>query len=124
MPIAAPRPCCHPGCGVLVRDGTGRCPKHPKPEWQKKATETKRIGGRRRQALRAALFAADPLCAECQRQGRVTLATERDHVVPLSEGGTEDVSNTQGLCEPCHDAKSKTESARGVRRSWAGARQP
>ena len=36
MPSAAPRPCSHPGCGGLVRDGTGRCPKHPKQSWAKK----------------------------------------------------------------------------------------
>lgn len=124
MPIAAPRPCSHPGCGVLVRDGTGRCPKHPKPQWQKKATETKRIGGRRRQALRAALIAANPLCAECSRQGRVTLGEERDHIAPLGEGGTEDESNTQLLCVPCHKVKSDAEAARGVRRAWAGYRAP
>ena len=124
MPIAAPRPCTHPGCGVLVRDGSGRCAKHPKPQWQKKATETKRIGGRRRKALRAALIDANPLCAECSRQGRVTLGDERDHIVPLAEGGTEDVDNTQLLCVPCHKAKSEAEAARGVRRSWAGYREP
>ena len=117
MPNAAARPCSHPGCGALVRDGSGRCEKHPKPQWEKKPTETKRIGGRRRQALRAALFAADPLCAECQRQGRVTLAAERDHIVPLAEGGTEDASNTQGLCVPCHEKKSEAERQRAQRRA-------
>lgn len=119
MPVAAPRPCTHPGCSALVRDGSGRCAKHPKPEWAKKATETKRIGGRKRQALRAALFAADPLCAECKKQGRVTLAVQRDHIVPLAEGGTEDASNTQGLCLPCHEAKSQLERQRAQRR-WRG----
>lgn len=117
MPSAAPRPCTQPGCGALVRDGSGRCAKHPKPEWAKKQTETKRIGGRRRQALRAALFAADPLCAECKRQSRVTLAAERDHIVTLAEGGTEDVSNTQGLCIPCHEIKSEAERLRAHRRA-------
>lgn len=117
MASAAPRPCTHPGCSALVRDGSGRCPKHPRPEWAKKVTETKRIGGRRRQALRAALFEADPLCAECKKLGRVTLGAERDHIVPLAEGGSEEVSNTQLLCLPCHEAKSLVERQRAQRRA-------
>lgn len=123
MPIAAPRPCTHPGCGVLVRDGSGRCANHPKPQWSKPATATKRITGRKLQAMRADLFARDPLCAECKRQGRVTLATQRDHIKPLAEGGADTDDNVQGLCAPCHDAKSKTEAARGVRRAWGNYRE-
>ena len=123
MPIAAPRPCTHPGCGILVRDGTSRCPKHPKPQWSKPATATKRITGRKLQTMRAELFARDPLCAECRRQGRVTLATQRDHIKPLAEGGADDSSNVQGLCAACHEAKSKAEAARGVRRAWGNYRE-
>lgn len=124
MPSAAPRPCSHPGCGVLVRDGTGRCAKHPKPTWQKKPEAAKRITGRRLQKLRADLFERDPLCADCRRNGLVVLATQRDHIVPLEEGGQDIESNVQGLCVACHDAKSKAERARGVRRAWAGYREP
>lgn len=118
MPSAAPRPCTHPGCGVLVRDGSGRCARHPKQSWAKKPTAAKRITGRTLQRLRRELFERAPLCAECQRQGRVTLATQRDHIVPLEEGGEDVETNVQGLCAACHDVKSKTERARGVRRAW------
>ena len=119
MPIAPPRPCTHPGCGVLVRDGSGRCAKHPKPTWTKKAQAPKRITGRRLQRLRAELFARDPLCADCRRQGRVTLATQRDHILALEEGGQDVEANVQGLCIACHDAKSEAERARGVQRAWS-----
>lgn len=117
MAKAAPKPCGHPGCGVLVRDGTSRCPKHPNEAWAKKPTATKRVTGRRLQAMRADLFSRHPLCVECQRLGRVTLATQRDHIKPLAEGGADDADNVQGLCEPCHDAKSQTESIRGRHRA-------
>lgn len=70
--------------------------------------------------MRAALFARDPLCAECRRHGRVTLATQRDHVVPLAEGGKDDESNEQGLCNDCHEAKSLAEALRGRRRAAGG----
>jgi 5-methylcytosine-specific restriction protein A len=124
MSNAPPRPCSHPGCGVLVRDGSGRCPKHPKKAWAKPVNETKRITGRRLQAMRVELFTRKPLCEECERLGRVTLATVRDHRIPLAEGGPDDTTNEQALCEPCHAVKTKAESARGVRRSWAGYREP
>jgi 5-methylcytosine-specific restriction endonuclease McrA len=29
-----------------------------------------------------------------------------DHVIPLSAGGTDDESNLQALCKPCHDRKT------------------
>ena len=117
MAKAAPKPCGHPGCGVIVRDGTSRCPKHPREAWGKKPTATKRVTGRKLQAMRAALFSANPLCVECQRLGRVTLATQRDHIIPLAEGGKDDDENVQGLCHDCHDVKSQAESGRGRQRS-------
>lgn len=67
--------------------------------------------------MRAALFRRDPLCAECKRNGLVRLATQRDHIIPLAEGGLDDDSNTQGLCHECHEGKSLAESLRGRRRA-------
>lgn len=78
--------------------------------------------GRPLQRAREALFAADPLCVECKRHGLVTLATQRDHIKPLEEGGVDSVENTQGLCNYCHDEKSKAERERGLRR-WAAYRE-
>src|SRR5205085_3978463 len=112
MPQSAPRPCTQPGCGRLVFDGSGRCAVHPRPAWAKKAEAPKRITGRRLQRLRAELFARDPLCAECQRHGRITLATQRDHVKSLGEDGTDTEDNVQGLCDDCHEAKSLAEAIR------------
>ena len=123
MPSAAPRPCSHPGCGVLVRDGTGRCPKHPKQSWSKKPTAVKRITGRALQRLRAELFEREPLCRPCRLAGRVTEATMRDHIKSVEEGGTDDLDNIQPICEACHAVKSAEERARGVRRAWNGYRE-
>ena len=80
-----------------------------------------RVRGRKLQRQRATLFRREPLCAECERHDRVAVATQRDHIVPLSEGGADDASNEQGLCAECHEVKSKAEAARGVRR-WAKGR--
>lgn len=86
---------------------------HPRPAWLKNAGTTKRVTGRRLQQMRAAMFAADPLCAECKRHGRVTLATVRDHIKPLAEGGADSDDNAQGLCLDCHDEKTLAEALRG-----------
>ena len=121
MPKAAPKPCNYPGCGVLVRDGTSRCSKHQREAWAKPPTAAKRVTGRRLQVMRESLFSSNPLCVECERLGRVMLATQRDHITPLAEGGTDDDSNVQGLCHACHEAKSMAESQRGTQRArWGG----
>ncbi len=102
---------------MLVRDGSGRCSKHPREAWSKSPTPTKRITGRRLQTLRDRLFSSNPLCVACERLGRVTLATQRDHIKALAEGGTDDDSNVQGLCQDCHEGKSLAEALRGRRRA-------
>ena len=117
MPQSAPRPCSHPGCNVLVRDGTGRCEQHPRPAWTKKTTATKRITGRRLQRMREQLFERNPLCVECQRLGLVELATQRDHIKSLEEGGLDVPENTQGLCAQHHEEKSLAERIRAQARS-------
>lgn len=113
MPQAAPKPCTQ--CGTLVRDGSARCDQHKAAAWVK-TVPYKRESGRRLQRKRVELFTREPLCRECTKQGRVSLAEIRDHITPLAEGGSDDDSNVQPLCTSCSDAKTKRESARGVRR--------
>jgi 5-methylcytosine-specific restriction protein A len=62
------------------------------------------------------VLAEEPLCRSCREAGLVAVSTIVDHIKPLSEGGSDDRSNKQGLCEPCHLAKSKAERARAARR--------
>lgn len=112
MPRAAPRPCTKLGCRTLVSDGSGRCSTHPREAWVK-CTPTKRITGRRLQAMRASLFSRHPLCVKCLEQDLAVPATERDHVIPLAEGGADDETNEQALCAACHEVKSIAESQRG-----------
>ena len=73
--------------------------------------------------MRADLFRRQPLCEPCHEAGRVTLATIRDHRIPLAEGGADDVTNEQAICDDCHSIKTKAESARGVRRAWGNYRE-
>lgn len=102
----------HPGCRALARQGS-RCDAHAVAAWSAPARHaTKRTRGRKLQAMRAALFARQPLCEECERAGRVTVATQRDHRIPLAEGGADDERNEQALCDACHELKSHAESVR------------
>jgi 5-methylcytosine-specific restriction enzyme A len=83
-------------------------------------TAAQRIRGRRLQTLRAQLFDASPLCVCCQQAGRVEVATVRDHIRPLSEGGTDDPANIQPLCAACHARKTDDEARRGAARVTGG----
>ena len=76
-----------------------------------------RLRGAELQQRRRLLFQQEPLCRACRQQERVSPATVRDHIIPLGEGGTEDESNAQPLCQDCHDAKTKEEARRGRRRA-------
>ena len=55
--------------------------------------------------------AKHPLCAECERHGRVTPVYLVDHIRP-HEGNYDlfwDEANWQSMCNPCHEEKHKGE---------------
>jgi 5-methylcytosine-specific restriction protein A len=70
-----------------------------------------RIAGRQLQAIRERHFRHYPLCVICERKGRVSLAMELDHIVPLHKGGQDIPSNRQGLCSECHEEKTRQDRA-------------
>jgi 5-methylcytosine-specific restriction protein A len=81
-------------------------------------------GGRPWRRKRARVLAKDDgLCRTCRRKGRVTVATQVDHVVALAEGGTDDEGNLASICDDCHEAKTLAESkrARGLPVTVPGA---
>lgn len=72
-------------------------------------------GGRPWRRKREAILQRDKYT--CQRCGIVTIDLEVDHIVNIAQGGTEDDSNLQALCIPCHQAKTAAESAQGAGRA-------
>jgi 5-methylcytosine-specific restriction protein A len=110
MPQRPMRPCTHPGCRELTRGG--RCERHRRPSWEAEQKPT-RLRGRRLQRERDRLFSEQPLCVQCQSRGITRVATQRDHIVPLAEGGEDTRDNTQALCDECHEFKSQAEALRG-----------
>lgn len=103
MPVQAPR---FRAPGSFERTPWCRAP----------GTTDKRKRGRAGQRERAQVVAEEPLCAECLRQGRESPTEVVDHIIPLGEGGSDTRTNKQGLCHPCHDAKSKGERLAAQRR--------
>ena len=80
-----------------------------------RTTPSPRLRGRAGIADRRRILAEQPLCRECLKVGRVTASVIVDHIMPLSEGGSDERINKQGLCEEHHDAKSKAERMRAAR---------
>lgn len=126
MPVSAPKPCGHPGCGVLVRDGTSRCPKHPKANSfadKARGNRHQRGYGTAWDKLRAQAIARDEgLCQPCERQQHITIGSAVDHIKPKAEGGTDDLSNLQCICRACHLTKTAEEAQRGVAKGWGGSK--
>jgi 5-methylcytosine-specific restriction protein A len=58
---------------------------------------------------------ANPLCAMCQREGRVVPATVVDHVTPHKgdQALFWDPANHQALCKPHHDSTKQRQERRG-----------
>lgn len=72
------------------------------PRWR---GTTKTIG------LRKLRLREDPLCVRCKDEGRITVATHVDHIVPHLSDPEKffNFDNTQSLCESCHNRKTAKE---------------
>ena len=57
---------------------------------------------------RIAFLQKHPLCAVCQREGKLTPATVVDHIIPHrgNQRLSWDEKNWQPLCKDCHDKKT------------------
>lgn len=113
--------CADPGCAAIVTSGRC-CAKHATEKRPSVHTSGNGAGEPARlspsargydrawQRIRQRILSTNPLCAHCRADGRVTLATEVDHIVPLREGGTHDDNNLQPLCKSCHSSKTAAQS--------------
>ena len=74
-------------------------------------SQSPRIRGRKWMETRARILSRDcGLCQECRRKGILTslmLATcITDHIIALSNGGSNDDDNLQSLCHSCNETKT------------------
>ena len=82
------------------------------PATEQRETTAQRGYNSRWQKARLTFLASHPLCAECERQGKVTAATVVDHVIPHKGDQRlfwDSENNWQSLCVTCHSRKTATE---------------
>lgn len=111
-------------CGELTNNRSHYCDECYKIKmchWdryqEKQGTQKERGYSTAWRKLRKLVLSRDNyLCQECLKHGKVTPASEVDHILPKSEGGTDDKENLQSLCHDCHRIKTAEESKRGVKR--------
>ena len=117
MALKPMKPCAAPACGALVR-GVRYCPKHEhlikvvtRQHDERRESSTQRGYSYKWQQARKGFLAKHPLCAECERQGRIAAATDLDHIIPHKGDMVKfwDSSNWQGLCRPHHSEKTASE---------------
>jgi 5-methylcytosine-specific restriction enzyme A len=105
MPRLSAHPCIYPGCGTLIRGRRGHCSEHGGEV--RRRQDAARPSAHRRgydrdwRQRREAFLAEHP---DCMRPGCDAEAMVVDHILPLSEGGTDEEDNLQSLCKPCHDS--------------------
>src|SRR5688572_16764810 len=86
-------------------------PPGSRPSGTQQLKTTQRGYGWRWQQLRERVLIEEPLCSECRKEGVVCAAEHVDHIVPKSQGGTDDRSNLSALCPRHHDIKSVLDRA-------------
>lgn len=113
MALKPLRPCRHPGCYVLVRDGY--CPAH-QPRSDRRSEESKSwrwmyATDEWRLDLRPTQLLREPFCRECARRGLRVKATDVDHIVDHKGdwGRFRDRDNLESLCHSCHSRKTARE---------------
>ena len=112
-------PCRKIGCAALVhsRYKGGYCEAHQSERtgWKRsKRSQHAGLTGRPWRRLRAEILHRDSyVCQPCHRQGKLTPATEVDHIVNLASGGDDSRDNLEAICTPCHKRKTFMESQKG-----------
>lgn len=126
MPKLPPRPCSAPRCGKYATK-RGRCDEHqPTHNWDHKGQNRHDRGyGSDWDDLRETVMRAHGyLCQCCKRAGRYTRAAQVDHIVPKSQGGTNDMDNLEPICDDCHKAKTQREARYGRLRNNSRLDEP
>ncbi|EOR06702.1 HNH endonuclease [Acinetobacter tandoii] len=112
------RPCREFGCPNIVksRNQHGYCETHAdkRSNWNKRAdrkgSTTERGYGHAWRKIRELVLKRDGYqCVTCATLGRVTLATDVDHIKAKAHGGTDDLNNLQSLCSLHHKEKTAIE---------------
>lgn len=128
MPVFAARPCRHPGCHKLVRNGSGYCEQHQADRNLGKFGDSRRgsrqsrgYGAEWEQKRKKILSRDKGLCVPCREKGRINVAKHVDHKVNKalarllgwSDEQIEADDNLQSICVACHREKTQSEATQG-----------
>lgn len=100
------RPCLQPSCPALVE--RGYCDAHKQAQRSLRPKTDARGYGWKWQQARIEFLAGNPLCVECNKEGRTEAATVVDHIEPHRGDMAKfwNRSNWQALCETHHNRKT------------------
>lgn len=106
MPHTPLKPCKHYGCANLTADSY--CDEHKAThsnEYDKycRREVTKNHYGKEWRKIRNEYITANPLCERCLKENRYTSARIVHHILPVSQGGTDDYNNLMSVCHSCHE---------------------
>jgi 5-methylcytosine-specific restriction protein A len=101
--------CSYPGCNELSHDRY--CGMHKKRMNKERNSINSKIYNNQWRKASKTYLKENPLCVHCEKEDRLTPATEVDHIIP--HGGDMklfwDKSNWQTLCKKCHSIKTAKE---------------
>ena len=114
MALKPLRPCRHPGCSALVRDGY--CDRHRPKRTNDRSEEAKSWRWMYRTSkwmdeLRPEQLLREPFCRECARRGIRTRASDVDHIRDHKGDWAVfcDPGNLESLWHSCHSRKTARE---------------
>ncbi len=120
MPTASKVYCAAKGCPNTVLKGYCKACRIAKGSKTKeydrnRGSSTKRGYGKQWRKLRDAFINENPLCNDLfeKHRGLPYMGEEVDHIIPKSQGGTDDWDNLQTLCHSCHSRKTAIENRLG-----------
>ena len=100
-------PCLWVGCpGYAAQGGRGYCAGCARARERDRGTSTQRGYGGKWRKVSERVRREQPVCRVCATRPSVHV----DHIIPKTQGGDDDRSNLQGICFPCHQAKTRRES--------------
>ncbi len=106
LPSRPKHPCAYPGCPRLT---SGQyCEEHARTECRRydkyeRSKDVHRRYGRAWTRVRNRYMQEHPYCERCLGEGRMTLAEECHHILPVSKGGANVPENLMALCPSCHN---------------------
>ncbi len=111
------KPCARPGCRGVMRDGRcSLCGPQPK-RFDPRANSRDRGYTTQWNKIAKLHKASSPLCALCEAEGRVTIATKSHHLDRVASGGAVIVAQEEllAVCDACH------QRVEGLGRDWRRA---